>query len=135
VSAVETQLIKALRDTLSAVAAVTVLLGDPMRIAQASGDRLAFPFLRFGEIETMPNDSASAAGWVHQLTLEITTRADRDEALAALHAVRSALHAARPVMADFAMSILTVDAATLSRGDDPLTWRALVRLRAFTEPK
>jgi hypothetical protein len=134
-SAVETELLHALRDVLAASNAVTAVLGDPVRIATASGERLAYPFIRFTAIDTAPNDSAEASGWVHQLSLEILARTDREEAQAALHAVRMALHAARPQLASFALSVLTVSSAALDRSDDPEIWRATLRLRVFTEPK
>lgn len=124
----------AVHAALSADAPLSALLGGP-RIHDVPPADAAFPFVALGEAVVADWSTATEAGSEHALTLHAFSRSGgRAEAFAIAAAVQEALHDAPLALAGHRLANLRATTAEVRRDADGLTFHAMVRFRAVTEP-
>lgn len=110
------------------------LLGGPRvydRIPRGAG----FPFVAFGATDSSPEDSDGAPAIEHRITLEVFSRAyGRTEAASIAARMVTLLHDAALAPAGHRLVNLRHLGTRLRPGRDRRSFRAVVRLRALTEP-
>lgn len=134
--AVEGQFLAALAAALGADPGVRAILGDPLRLTEREGEKLAFPFASFGEVQARSQDSAGARGFELALSVHVWVReGGRGLAYAALAALRENVHGRDLALPDFHVSLLLVAFTDVFRDADAVTTHGVMRLRALCEPK
>lgn len=124
----------AIHAALVADVALTSLLGGP-RIHDVPPADAAFPFVTLGEVVVADWSTATEGGSEHALTLHAFSRSGgRAEAFAIAAALQEALHDAPLALAGHRLANLRATTAEVRRESDGLTFHALVRFRAVTEP-
>lgn len=126
---------KALFDHLRADAALAALLGDPPRVHDETPAQPVWPLVVFGRAETRPWGGLEGEGLEHALTLTALSRFDgAEEARAILAALRARLHNADLTLDGWRLVNLRVTYGDVFRAADGRGFRAVIRLRAVTEP-
>jgi hypothetical protein len=134
--AVESQFLTALGAAFSADAGVQSVLGNPLRLTAREGEKLAFPYCSFGDVQTRSQDSSGAIGFELGVTVHVWVReGERGLGQAALAALREVVHGRTLALADYHVSLLFVVFADMFRDSDPMIVHGVLRLRAICEPK
>jgi hypothetical protein len=134
VSGAEQALESAILGVLATDAGVKAVLGDPLRVADSSLARPAYPCLEVVRHETTAAGSQGAEASEHRVDLAILSRdGGRAEARAALAAVRDALAGAAFPMDGWRCVLLFVVHADVTPGKFGAC-RALMRIKAVVEP-
>jgi Protein of unknown function (DUF3168) len=124
----------AIRDALTADAALTSLLGGP-KVYDEPPRAAAFPYVTLGEARVADYSTGSESGEEHQLTLHAWSRqGGHREAHLIAGALLPALDDAPLTMAGHALVNFRFSVADVRREADGRTYHALVRFRAVTEP-
>lgn len=132
---VEHALLAAIRVHLGADADVRSALGDPVRFYDNHPPDPVFPFVTIGQVTTRPDDSAAVSAFAHTITLHIWSRqGGKSGALAALNALRNALHDAALSMTDWRLVLLRATAAAVANASDARAVEGVLTLDAITEP-
>lgn len=125
----------ALRAALIADAGVAALVGD--RVVDAPVEGLAFPYVRFGDIEPRADDTDGARGAAVSVGLEAHSRpgAGRIEAARIMEAIEAALHR-RPEALGFTAhtcSEIEVQAWTVRRASDAASYVGTLALEVWLD--
>lgn len=124
----------AIHGALCANEPLVALLGGA-RVHDVPPADAVFPFIALGEAVVADWSTATEAGTEHALTLHAFSRSGgRAEAFALAAAVTDALNDAPLVLAGHRLANLRATTAEVRRDSDGLTFHALVRFRAVTEP-
>ncbi len=112
---------------------VGALVGD--RIYDAPPRNATFPYLTFGDMRVVDWSTATEAGAEHRLTLDVWSRErGRRQSYEIVQAVNAVLDDAALALDDHVLVNLRFEAADLRREADGITYHALMRFRAVTEP-
>lgn len=118
---------------LVADAGVGAVVGD--RIFDAAPRNAAFPYVTFGDTRVTDWSTGTGEGAEHRLALHVWSREPgKAECLAALEAIRAALHDAALDLDGHRLVNLRFEAADAGRERDGITWHGTARFRAVTEP-
>ena len=95
----------------------------------------AFPYVAFGETETVPWGAKDFSGMEHTLTLNVWSRyKGRKEAKQIMAAIHDALHEAALAVTGQTLVNLRFKSAETAIDSDGVTRHAVVRYRAVTHP-
>ncbi len=123
----------ALVAALAADSGVGALVGD--RIYDAPPRNATFPYLTFGDARILDWSTATEAGAEHRLILDVWSRErGRRQCYEIVRAVNAVLDEAALSLDDHVLINLRFEAADLRREADGITYHALMRFRAVTEP-
>jgi len=118
---------------LVADAAVGALIGD--RIYDAAPRDAQFPYLTIGETRLADWSTGTEAGSEHRLTLDVWSRErGKRQCYEIVQAVIAVLHDAALALDDHVLVNLRFETADIRREADGITYHALMRFRAVTEP-
>jgi hypothetical protein len=131
----EHALLAAIRQHAAADADVKAALGDPARLFDQHPKHPVFPFVTLGRVETVEADAADAPAFAHTVTFHIWSReAGKAEALAAVSALRNALHDASITLSGWRLVLLRAGAASVALAGDARGVQGVLTLNAITEP-
>lgn len=120
---------------LAASSAVQALAGNPARIYDAVPRGAVFPYLVIGDDSETNNDTKTEQSAEHELAIAAWSRAGgRQECKLLADAVRATLDGAALTLTGHVLIDIRYLSAQFLRESDGLTFRAVVRLRAVTEP-
>jgi Protein of unknown function (DUF3168) len=133
VSSAEEALESAIIAALNGAADVRALLGDPVRILEATSPKPAYPYLEIARHLSEPAGAAGVEASEHRIDLVVVSRLDGGtDGVRAIAAIRGALAAATVEMAGWRCVLLVpAYSDTLNRGRG--LWRAILRMRAVVE--
>lgn len=119
-----------LRAALVADPGVFALIGD--RVVDEPGPDCPLPFVRFQEIEPVPDDTDGLAGAVVSVGIEVHSRpaAGRIEAQAICEAIKAALHRKPEAVAAAGFRVFEVEVQTftVTRQGDGATYRGALAI-------
>ena len=125
---------KAIYARLVADEGVGALVGD--RIYDLAPRNAVFPYVTVGRMSQADWSTGTEDGAEHRLTLDVWSReAGKRECLAVAEAIRATLHHAALVLDGHALVNLRCEGIDTARDPDGITFHAVMRLRAVTEPK
>ncbi|MDP3735843.1 MAG: DUF3168 domain-containing protein [Hyphomonadaceae bacterium] len=132
-SGAEAALEVAILQALRADENVAAVLGDPLRVGEIGGPRLAFPYLEFGRHGSEPAGGADVEMSTHRVDLVCVSRDGGGvQAKEAIATVRSVLGQTSLDMEGW-RCVLLVPVFTDAMRPEPGQWRALLRLKAVVE--
>ncbi|WP_269713900.1 DUF3168 domain-containing protein [Caulobacter sp. NIBR2454] len=113
------------------------LLGDPVRVFDATPEKPTYPYLALGrsQVRALPEYGGGVDdGLEHSLTLTCVSRFDgTEEAKAITAALRAVLHGASPAMEGWRVVNLTTTFADVFRAADRRSVFGVLRVRVVTE--
>lgn len=132
-SSAEEALESAIIAALASDVDVKTLLGDPLRIAEASSPKPAYPYLEVTRHLSEPAGAAGVDASEHRVDMVVVSRLDGGtDGVRAIAAIRAALAAATLEMAGWRCVLLVpAFSDTLNRGRG--VWRAILRMSAVVE--
>ena len=132
-SSAEAELASAIIAALNGDADVRALLGDPVRMVEATSPKPAYPYLEITRHLSEPAGAAGVEASEHRVDLVVVSRLDGGtDGVRAVAAIRAALAAATLEMAGWRCVLLVpAFSDTLNRGRG--LWRAILRMRAVVE--
>ena len=124
---------KAIYAALATDGGVGALIGD--RIYDGAPRNAAFPYVTIGRTSETDWSTSTEDGAEHRLTLDVWSRqSGKSECHAIAAAVRAALHDAALALDGHALVNLRCESIDTARDPDGITFHAVMRLRAVTEP-
>jgi hypothetical protein len=130
----EGALVGAILAAIGADAGVQVLLGDPMRVADAASPLPKFPYLEVVRHDVRPAGSVGVEACEHFVELAVFSPvAGGAQAREAMAAMRTVIESAELEMDGWRCGLLLPVFADTMR-IRPHLWRSLLRLRAVVEP-
>ena len=132
-SSAEAALESAIIAALNGDADVRALLGDPVRMVEATSPKPVYPYLEITRHLSEPAGAAGVDASEHRVDLVVVSRLDGGtDGVRAIAAIRAALAAATLEMAGWRCVLLVpAFSDTLNRGRG--LWRAILRMRAVVE--
>lgn len=130
-----TATMKGLRAALVADAALAALVGN--RVVDEPRPGIAFPYVRFGRLEPVSDDTDGAQGEILQVGLEVHSRpnAGRVEAGRICEAIKAALHRqpSAVTVGGFQVHEINVQTWSVDRGKDGATYEGKVALEVHLD--
>lgn len=124
---------KAVVAALTADGTVGALIAD--RVYDATPRDATFPYLTIGQVNATDWSTGTETGAEHQLTLHAWSRErGKRECYAIAEAVETALHDSALELEGNALVNLRFEFAETRRDPDGITYHAVMRFRAVTEP-
>ena len=124
-----------LRAALLADAGLVALVGQ--RVVDEPATSIAFPYVRFGRIEPVQDDTDGTLGGIVQVGLEVHSRPEaggRTEAARICGAIRAALHRQDTLtVPDFTLSEIEVQTWTVERLQDGASYEGRVALQVHLD--
>lgn len=119
--------------TLANDSALNEALGGAKIFDRAPEDA-AFPYIAFANLTTRDGATASESGYECRVSLNVWSRYEgKQEVFAILHLVRRLLHDRQLPVSAHVLVNLREEFADVAQDRDRLTYRGLIRFRAFLE--
>ena len=119
-----------------------VLIDNPLLVEALDGPKIydrapegvTFPYIAFANLSTSDGSTASETGYECRITLNVWSRhSGKREAFDILHLLRLSLEGQNLALSDYALVNLREEFSDVSQDRDRLTFRGLIRFRAFIE--